>query len=171
MQTSKGGVRVECFQVGVEAEGEQPVVDLLAELKKVGMGVLHAGPKDLRLSARRKCADSSEREDEAGDADGAECVVELGEARFWNLSDEAKGEVELGWCCPSDTACGRSLQLREGGAEGVGQGERKKEPGHGVEGAMTPGPRNENGTECRLPSPLGARIVRLREAPLANDFG
>jgi len=75
MQTSKGGVRVECFQVGVESEGEQPVVDLLAELKKVGMGVLHAGPKDLRLSARRKCADSSEREDEAGDADGGQRVL------------------------------------------------------------------------------------------------
>jgi len=155
MQTGKGGVRVECFQVGVESEGEQPVVDLLAELKKVGMGVLHAGPKDLRLSARRKCADSSEREDEAGDADGAECVVELGEARFWNLSDEAKGEVELGWCCPSDTACGRSLQLREGGAEGVGQGERKKEPGHGVEGAMTPGRAMRMGRNAGFPRPWG----------------
>jgi len=40
-----------------------------------------------------------------------------------------------------------------------------------VEGESTPGLRNENGAECRLPSPLGARIVRLREAALVNDFG
>ena len=120
MQTSKGGVRVECFQVGVEAEGEQPVVDLLAELKKVGMGVLHAGPKDLRLSARRKCADSSEREDEAGDADGGQRVLERGEARFVNFADEAEGEVELGWSCPVDAVGDRSLQRCESRAEGVG---------------------------------------------------
>jgi len=164
-------VRVEGFQVGIEAEGEEAVVDLLAQLEKVWMGVADACPQDLRLPAWGKRSDSCEREDEAGDADGAECVVELGEARFWNLSDEAKGEVELGWCCPSDTACGRSLQLREGGAEGIGQSERKKEPWHAVEGERTPGLRNENGAECRLPSPLGWRIVQRREAPLANDFG
>ena len=58
------------------------------------------------------------------------------------------------------------------GLPSVHRAERaQEEPWHAVEGERTPGPRNENGAECRLPSPLGARIVRLREAALVNDFG
>jgi len=79
--------------------------------------------------------------------------------------------VELGLGSPCDPmGCG-CLQTDKVCPQCIGQSERKKEPWHAVEGERTPGLRNENGAECRLPSPLGARIVRLREAALVNDFG
>ena len=120
MQAGKGGVRMEGFQIGVEAEGEQAVVELLAQLEKVRMGVPDACPQDLRLPAWGERADSFEWEDDAGDADGGQRVLERGEARFGNFADEADGEVELGWSCPVDAVGDRSLQRCESRAEGVG---------------------------------------------------
>lgn len=120
VQSCHGGMRVEGAQVHGESEREQAVIDLLAQLKKVGMCVADARPEYQGLSPWREGAHPGQRQKKRRDPDLRQRSDELGDPCLIEIAEEAQREMQLGRRCPYDVARRQIVRCREGRTDGGG---------------------------------------------------